>query len=134
MALIEFQNNQPPYLNAENLNNNFNELKGEVLWVNANPTSQFAGQGIDLGKDLTGYSKIDILFDAFAPFENYQYFSTKYSNYTFSVTSIAYSSGVIVRTRAISFPNTSTISFGDGYQDSTLDNSKLVPIKIVAYK
>lgn len=27
MALIEFQNNSAPYLNAENLNNNFNELK-----------------------------------------------------------------------------------------------------------
>ena len=27
MALVEFQNNSAPYLNAENLNHNFNELK-----------------------------------------------------------------------------------------------------------
>ena len=31
MALVEFTNNQAPYLNAENLNNNFNELKNDCL-------------------------------------------------------------------------------------------------------
>lgn len=38
MALIEFQNNTAPYLNAENLNNNFNELKNaiEIKVVTAN--------------------------------------------------------------------------------------------------
>lgn len=30
MALIEFQNNTAPYLNAENLNNNFNYLDGKL--------------------------------------------------------------------------------------------------------
>lgn len=30
MALVEFQNNEPPYLNAENLNNNFNECNNII--------------------------------------------------------------------------------------------------------
>lgn len=30
MALVEFQNNQAPYLNAENLNNNFNEINDKI--------------------------------------------------------------------------------------------------------
>lgn len=30
MALVEFTNNQAPYINAQNLNNNFNELKNEI--------------------------------------------------------------------------------------------------------
>lgn len=30
MALVEFVNDSAPYLNAENLNNNFNELDGKI--------------------------------------------------------------------------------------------------------
>lgn len=31
MALIQFQNSQAPYLNAENLNNNFSELNNKIV-------------------------------------------------------------------------------------------------------
>jgi len=30
MALVEFENNSPPYLNADNLNNNFSELETKI--------------------------------------------------------------------------------------------------------
>lgn len=81
--------NQPPYLNAENLNKIENQLEintsniatntsaieantstltglvgleGEVLWTNANPTSDFASQTITLDKSLDSYNCYEILF------------------------------------------------------------------------
>lgn len=81
--------NQPPYLNAENLNKIENQLEintsniatntsaieantntitglvgleGEILWTNANPTSDFASQTITLSKSLDSYNCYEILF------------------------------------------------------------------------
>lgn len=85
--------NQPPYINAENLNkienqletntndiatnasaietnsnnitintNAIAKLQGEILWTNANPTSDFGTQTITLNKSLDSYNCYEILF------------------------------------------------------------------------
>ena len=52
MKKINFVNNSEPYLSAENLNqmqSNIEEaIKGEILWTNPNPTSDFGSQDITL--------------------------------------------------------------------------------------
>lgn len=58
MALVEFQDNQAPYLNAENLNHNFNELKGTILYENSNGSSG----AITLNDEINNYNFIEIFF------------------------------------------------------------------------
>ena len=50
MGLIEFKDlpDTSTPLNAENLNNNFNALKGEKVWTNPNPTNDFDENEIQL--------------------------------------------------------------------------------------
>lgn len=62
MALIEFKNlpDKSTPINAENLNNNFNALKGKLLWTNPNSSNEFAKQTISL--DLSAYKKIEIIY------------------------------------------------------------------------
>lgn len=60
MSLIEFKDypsTETP-LNAENLNHNFNELKGTVLYEDANGTTG----NIELKDDISKYSYIEIYF------------------------------------------------------------------------
>lgn len=47
MALVEFNNDSTPYLNAENLNNNFNELNNNFNEVK---TKEYNGNNIDAFK------------------------------------------------------------------------------------
>ena len=61
MALVEFVNDQPPYLNANNLNNNFNELDNKIDGIiesgsNANGSwiKYNDGTMIQYGKSITG--------------------------------------------------------------------------------
>ena len=64
MALIEFKDlpDISTPINAENLNNNFNELKnnidGTIIWTNPDITQEFAGQSII--KDLSKYKKFTL--------------------------------------------------------------------------
>lgn len=66
MALITFVNDSPPYLNAENLNNNFTWLEGLIttdtqrsgtLTLTANQKNTFT---IDVSR--TGYTPLGVLF------------------------------------------------------------------------
>ena len=61
MGLIEFKDlpDTSTPLNAENLNNNFNELKGEKVWTNPNPTNDFDENEIQL--DLSEFDYIEII-------------------------------------------------------------------------
>ena len=62
MALIEFKDlpDTSTPINAENLNYNFDALKGKVLWTNPNSSSEFVKQTISL--DLSKYRKLEILY------------------------------------------------------------------------
>lgn len=56
MALVEFVNDSAPYLNAENLNNNFNELNkfgGAILKSKSNSTTATI-------KSINGYGRVYI--------------------------------------------------------------------------
>ena len=59
MALIEFVQNQPPYINASNLNHNFNEFKGVVLY---NPSTPTTDTNITLNDSATNYSFLEIFY------------------------------------------------------------------------
>lgn len=72
MALIEFQNNTSPYLNADNLNNNFNyldennkNLKGKILWVNPNPTNNISTE-TTITLSSNDYDVLEIYYKLFA--------------------------------------------------------------------
>ena len=58
MALIEFQNNQAPYINANNLNHNFNELKSYILYNNISGSNE----NIVLSDNAENYSYLEIFF------------------------------------------------------------------------
>lgn len=60
MALVEFNNDSTPYLNAENLNANFNELKGVLLYNNPSGSNN----SITLNDNLSNYSYIEIFYNA----------------------------------------------------------------------
>lgn len=70
MALVEFRNNQAPYINAENLNNNFNELNNKVdeystseiktnkVWIDGKPIYRKVIQGSAANTDNLSLSNI----------------------------------------------------------------------------
>lgn len=59
MALVEFTNNQAPYINADNLNNNFNELNSLITNLN---TYSVLYKGSLSNVDLNDYKKFGIYY------------------------------------------------------------------------
>lgn len=62
MALVEFQNNTAPYINADNLNNNFNYLDEKATisdtgWITINQTDLTQGE-VATGYYVPAYRKI----------------------------------------------------------------------------
>lgn len=71
MSLITFENlpstNTP--INAQNLNNNFDELNTGItnlqpvtLWTNSSPSSSFLSQQITLNDSLENYNYIEVVY------------------------------------------------------------------------
>jgi len=58
MSLIRFQNNSAPYINDENLNHNFDELKSYSLYSNSNGSTG----DITLSDSSTNYHELRILY------------------------------------------------------------------------
>ena len=112
-----------------------NDFEGELLWENVDATQPYVGQTVAFNKDISGYDKIEILFDTASPYKNYQYFDVIYSqNSTYDLAYTTYLTNIQIRKRSINFGSTTSITFGDGYEDDTLMNDIMVPVRIIGYK
>lgn len=148
--------NQPPYLNAENLNKIENQLEintsniaantsaietntstltglvgleGEVLWTNANPTSDFASQTITLNKSLDSYNCYEIFFR-----------QSKTASRIMTSGKVPVGCGTILVEHAnIYRPTGTTVSGNTVYFEDAKNNGsttvvEVVPVYIVGYK
>ena len=148
--------NQPPYLNAENLNKIENQLEintsditantsaieantstltglvglqGEVLWTNANPTSDFASQTITLDKSLDSYNCYEIYFR-----------QSKTTSRYFTTGKIPVGYGTILEVYGANYRPTgttmsgNTIYFENASVSGATDNGYAIPIYVIGYK
>lgn len=113
---------------------------GELLWENANPTSDFASQTITLSKNVYDYDKIEIVFDSFTPYKNYVnlFFPVDPTFKIYASHTIVSEGRIYVRYRTGTFASNYTINFSGGGQASPTDDvsvdSRMVPVKIIGYK
>lgn len=124
-----------------NVNGNLlinNQYPMKLLWENEYPTSDFSGQTLYFNEDISQYDELKILFDTFVPYLNYIYISVKYNGQYGYPLDHATTDGTYgnqnIRQRAISFPSTTSIRFGNGANNDIADNSKMVPVKIIGIK
>ena len=152
--------NQPPYINAENLNkienqletntndiatnastietnsnnitantNAIAELQGEILWTNANPTSDFASQTITLDKSLDSYNCYEIYFR-----------QSKTTSRYFTTGKIPVGYGTILEVYGANYRPTgttmsgNTIYFENASVSGATDNGYAIPIYVIGYK
>lgn len=154
--------NQPPYINAENLNkienqletntndiatnastietnsnniiantNAIAELQGEILWTNANPTSDFASQTITLDKSLDSYNCYEIIFRQNKNSTNERYFTTGKLPVGHGTILNAYSNNYRPTGTTISG---NTIYFENASVSGATDNGYAIPIYVIGYK
>ena len=153
MALITFENlpstNTP--INAENLNNNFNELDSGIsaldtkidtynqvtLWTNPSPTSSFAGQQITLNDSLENYNYIEVLYKRSANSTQYGVSGRIPKGYDFQVNM----SSNYFYWRTVAINSNTKITFGDcryftsyGLNPDSTQNSTMIPYKVFGYK
>ena len=113
MALIEFQNNTAPYLNADNLNNNFNYLDektqdiystNEIVigkWINNKPVYRkvVTGTTTSSGNDtnVTTISNMDIMLNIYGAIIANNYINPIgiYTNTTNYISGYSYQNGSV---------------------------------------
>ena len=143
MALIEFQNNSAPYLNADNLNNNFQELsdssKGNILWTNLSVTNTFNSQTIDLSS--SNYNFYEIIYASNIT-TGALYFNTgkipKGKGTRISVSAGSTTNGPYIYFRTVNYTNDTQLSFTDAsvtYSSTmTTNNDQIIPAYVIGYK
>lgn len=109
----------------------YNEI---VLWENSNPTSNFAGQTINLNTD--NYSYYEIIWRLTT--NSYQYKNTgKTPKSTYAYLDYVGGAGTLLGfKRDITAVTDTSITFADAYRINTneVENGRCVPIKIIGYK
>lgn len=135
METFEWNENIP--VTANNLNemqsilgSNF-QLKGTILWENLDTTSSFSAQTVTLSESLSNYDKYEIIFKQGSGSSDLRVLSTGIIP-TLYGTILSYA--VNNRYRLVDVPNGNQITFQNGMNNNSADNTKCLPLYIIGYK
>lgn len=119
-----------------NSNVQFKDLLGTLLWTNPNPSSEFAGQVINID-NLNEYDVIEIFYRCWGPGDSLA--STKFIDEGVMMSAFAYSLSVIRMASRKVRRTTSGLSFEaskfiKGWATAEQDTNTCIPVYIVGYK
>ncbi len=114
-------------------------LKGDILWTNTNPTSDFASQDIILNT-VQNYDIIGIWVYRNISNEELQEFRIKNGKGADMLFGELYQNVLYIQGRNAHFTSSTTLTFGNGFlhatsgNTTTNDNTRGIPAYIVGYK
>lgn len=106
-------------------------VEGVNLWENANPTGEFASQTVTIS-DSTGYKRLKFVFKRTK--DNYVVPIILETNNGFGDIYLSSALRGTVFAREVHILSHASISFADGYQGTSSDNSSCVPVAIYGIK
>lgn len=135
MNIFEWDESIPVTANNMNemqniLGSNF-QLKGTILWENLDTASSFSAQTVTLSESLSNYDRYEIIFKQGSGSSDLRVLSTGIIP-TLYGTILSYA--VNNRYRLVDVPNGNQITFQNGMNNNSADNTKCLPLYIIGYK
>ena len=115
----------------DNVENEFNNITGKILWANPNPTSEMGEQSIELNTNIEEFDMYEIIYKM-SNTSNKHLSSGRLPLVPIRLLSVH--SGIITW-RDCEIINTNTLRFSAGQQpNSQVVNAPIIPLYIIGYK